>query len=394
MTSDSQRLIALYRITSDSALGLDAKVARLLAFGCETFGLSVGILARIDIGAGRHECVAVSPASMGLSRGEVRPLGDTYCSRTIESPEPVGFTRASGSAWERHPCWAATRLEAYFGARVMVDGAVWGTLSFASLTPVEQEFSRADQHFLQLMAQWVGAEFERGQREEALAVMTDWQRAILDGASYSIIATDPEGIILSFNAAAEHMLGYRADELVGKFSPAVLHDPEEVVARAASLSEEMGENIAPGFAVFVAKTLRGVAEEREWTYIRRDGSRVPVLLSVTTLRKGDGSIRGYLGIARDISRQRELEGALRQSEESYRSVVSSMAEGVIVRSVDGRVITANPAAQRILGLGEADLLSRSVAGEARLLAVHEDGRPFAPEEHPTARTLASGESVR
>ncbi|MBI3774113.1 MAG: PAS domain S-box protein [Gammaproteobacteria bacterium] len=133
------------------------------------------------------------------------------------------------------------------------------------------------------------------------------QRAILNGANYSIISTDTQGVILTFNAAAERMLGYSAAEVVGKLTPEVIHDGAEVVQRAAQLSRELGMTMEPGFDVFVEQSRRGVAEEREWTYIRKDGSRFPVLLSVTALRDTHGTVNGYLGIAADITERRRLD---------------------------------------------------------------------------------------
>jgi PAS domain S-box-containing protein len=136
------------------------------------------------------------------------------------------------------------------------------------------------------------------------------QRAILDNAGYAIIACTTEGTIISFNPAAERMLGYRADEMVGKETPACFHDPDEVVRRADEFSAELGETIEPGFEVFVAKARRDLPNEHEWTYVHKDGRRFPVLLSVTALRDPDGSIHGFLGMVRDITETREAQRAL------------------------------------------------------------------------------------
>jgi diguanylate cyclase (GGDEF)-like protein len=135
--------------------------------------------------------------------------------------------------------------------------------------------------------------------------------AIVEGAAYSIISTDVEGTILTFNQAAERMLWYRADELVGKATPGVFHDAEEVKSRAISLSQELGYTVAPGFDVFVAKAKIHFQEGREWTYVRKDGSRFPVKLSVSALRDAQGQLEGFLGIAYDISEQKRSEEYIR-----------------------------------------------------------------------------------
>lgn len=135
--------------------------------------------------------------------------------------------------------------------------------------------------------------------------------AIVESAAYSIISTDVNGTILSFNQAAERMLWYRAEELVGKATPAVFHDAQEIRVRAESLSHELGYTVLPGFDVFVAKARTNFLEEREWTYVRKDGSRFPVRLSVTALRDENDKLQGFLGVAYDISEQKRAEEYIR-----------------------------------------------------------------------------------
>ncbi len=150
---------------------------------------------------------------------------------------------------------------------------------------------------------------ERKQIEEELKIRASWQKAVLDYAGYAIIATTPDGVIQTFNRAAERMLGYRAEEVIGKMSPAVIHDPQEVEDRAKTFSMELGERIEPGFEVFVAKTRKDLPNEYEWTYIRKDGTRFPVLLSVTALKGSSGEITGFLGLALDITDRKQSEAA-------------------------------------------------------------------------------------
>lgn len=137
--------------------------------------------------------------------------------------------------------------------------------------------------------------------ESALAESERTQSAIVRSVAYSIIATDIEGTIISMNQAAKNMLWYDAEELVGKHTPEIIHDKDEVIARASELSLELGRHIAPGFEVFVAKADEGMPEEREWTYIRKDGSRFPVKLSVAQLKDEQQQVCGYLGIAYDMT---------------------------------------------------------------------------------------------
>jgi len=142
---------------------------------------------------------------------------------------------------------------------------------------------------------------ERKSAEAELRKTNTLQRAILNAANYAIISASPEGTILTFNPAAEKMLGYSAAEVVGIKTPAFIHDPNEVAARAAELTRELGREIPPGFEAFVAKARLGLPDEREWTYIRKDGTRFPVRLSVTALFDDQGRVSGTLGIAADIT---------------------------------------------------------------------------------------------
>lgn len=119
-----------------------------------------------------------------------------------------------------------------------------------------------------------------------------WLNFILDSADYTIITTDLDGLIRSVNNDAVERLGYRAEELVGKHTPAIIHDEEEVISRAVVLSAELNDEIKPGFDVFVAKAKLGIADENEWSYIRKDGSRFTVLLSVTALKDEVENLKG------------------------------------------------------------------------------------------------------
>jgi len=139
------------------------------------------------------------------------------------------------------------------------------------------------------------------------------EKAILDTTSYGIIATAPDGTITIFNHAAERMLGYRADEMIGKNTSVIIHDPTEVEDRARELSEELGRPVEPGFEMFVAKLARAESDEREWTYIRKDGSRFPVFLCVTAMYDPQGHVTGYVGIARDITKRRQAEEKLHEA---------------------------------------------------------------------------------
>jgi PAS domain S-box-containing protein len=144
-------------------------------------------------------------------------------------------------------------------------------------------------------------------RQEALLKTGALQTAILTSANFSIIATDEKGIIQLFNVGAERMLGYRAAEVVNKIRPSDIHDPEEVMARAQALSLELDTVITPGFEALAFKASRGIEDIYELTYICKDGSRFPAIVSITALRDDYGDIIGYLLIGTDNSVRKRVE---------------------------------------------------------------------------------------
>jgi diguanylate cyclase (GGDEF)-like protein/PAS domain S-box-containing protein len=148
--------------------------------------------------------------------------------------------------------------------------------------------------------------------EKSLIFNQQVNDAIIQSANYSIIATNTKGIITTFNSSAEKLLGYNKEELINKKSPAILHDIAEVIAHNEELSKKLGINIEIGFETLVSQARKGNNEEHNWTYIHKNGTRIPVRLSVTALYDSHGHISGFLGIAFDISEQLQAEEKLEQ----------------------------------------------------------------------------------
>ena len=154
---------------------------------------------------------------------------------------------------------------------------------------------------------------QEAQRQLALLKAGALQNAILTSANFSIIATDEKGIIQLFNIGAERMLGYQAAEVVNRINPSDIHDPTEVLARAEALSAELGTTITPGFEALAFKASRGIEDIYELTYICKDGSRFPAIVSITALRDDFGQIIGYLLIGTDNSVRKQVELALHEA---------------------------------------------------------------------------------
>jgi PAS domain S-box-containing protein len=155
---------------------------------------------------------------------------------------------------------------------------------------------------------------QRNNQNTQLLEIARLQQAILDSTNYAIISTNSDGIIQTFNSAAEKLLGYHSYEVVGFVTPIVFHTAKEVNQRAKDLTNELHQPIDPDFPVLTAKPNQGIADENEWTWVRKDGRRFPVSLSVTTLRDEANQITGFLIIGNDITERKVAEQALRDSQ--------------------------------------------------------------------------------
>ncbi|MDB4877260.1 MAG: Aerobic respiration control sensor protein ArcB [Gemmatimonadetes bacterium] len=212
----------------------------------------------------------------------------------------------------------------------------------------------------------------RKQAEEALLKAGALQSAIFNSANFSSIATDAKGVIQIFNVGAERMLGYTAAEVMNKITPADISDPQEVIARAKALTVELGTPITPGFEALVFKASRGIEDIYELTYVRKDGSRFPAVVSVTALRDAQNAIIGYLLIGTDNT-------ARKRAEEDRKRFFELSQDVLCTLGFDGYFKDLNPAWEKTLGYTKAELLAT----------------PFIEFIHPDDRhlTLAHAEMV-
>jgi len=185
------------------------------------------------------------------------------------------------------------------------------------------------------------------------------QQAILNSSNFSVIATDEMGIVQLFNAGAELMLGFAASDVVDKITPADISDPFELSLRATALSKENSIKIAPGFEALVFKAARGIEDIYELTYIRKDKSRLPAIVSVTALRTDGGPIIGYLLIATDNTVRKDAEDKRLWAEESFQLMVESVTDcAIIMLDQEGRVESWNEGAQRIQGYKAKEIIGQ------------------------------------
>src|SRR5689334_8404463 len=189
------------------------------------------------------------------------------------------------------------------------------------------------------------------------------QNAIFTSANFSSIATDAKGVIQIFNVGAERMLGYNAAEVMNKITPADISDPQEVIARAEALSAELGTPITPGFEALVFKASRGIEDIYELTYIRKDGSRFPAIVSVTALRDVEGGIIGYLLIGTDNTarkqveaEQKKLDQRLRDQHFYTRSLIESNIDALMTTDPSGIITDVNKQMEALTGCTRDELI--------------------------------------
>ena len=194
--------------------------------------------------------------------------------------------------------------------------------------------------------------------EEALLQAGALQKAIFDSANFSSIATDAKGVIQIFNVGAERMLGYQASAVMNKITPADISDPQELIARAKTLSVELATLITPGFEALVFKASRGIEDIYELTYIRKDGSRFPAVVSVTALRDADDRIIGYLLIGTDNTARKEAEKALLQAGALQNAIFNSANFSSIATDAKGVIQIFNVGAERMLGFEALEVLNK------------------------------------
>ncbi|KQY29651.1 histidine kinase [Caulobacter sp. Root1455] len=226
----------------------------------------------------------------------------------------------------------------------------------------------------------------RKEAEEALLKAGALQSAIFNSANFSSIATDAKGVIQIFNVGAERMLGYTAAEVMNTITPADISDPQELVARARALSAELATSIEPGFEALVFKASRGIEDIYELTYIRKDGTRFPAVVSVTALRDAAGAIIGYLLIGTDNTARKLVEEQQKRSDQRLRdqqfytrSLIESNIDALITTDPAGIITDVNKQTEALTGSTRDELIGapfkdcftdpeRAEAGIKRVLA--------------------------
>jgi len=279
----------------------------------------------------------------------------------------------------------------------LIEGSVIVLLAFLALLYVR---------ILRVMRMRLASEYGSQAAQQPLLKAGALQDAILHSANFSAIATDTQGVIQIFNLGAERMLGYQAEAVVDAYTPASISDSGELTARADALSLELGTPIAPGFDALVYKASRGIEDIYELTYIRKDGSRFPAIVSVTALRDTKGKIIGYLLIGIDNTARKRVEAEqalldqrLRDQQYYTRSLIESNIDALMTTDPRGIISDVNQQMEALTGCTRDELIGAPFKNyftdperaEAAITRVLRDGKVTNYEL--TARAMDGKETV-
>ncbi|MFN7716784.1 MAG: PAS domain S-box protein [Pseudanabaenaceae cyanobacterium] len=212
-------------------------------------------------------------------------------------------------------------------------------------------------------------EAEIARRIDEFQQIYSLQQAILNSFDYAIISTDINGIIRTFNAGAENFLGYSASEVIGKMTPVVFYDPQEVQDHANYLSAKLGRSVSPDVTVF---TIEGAEEcsEKEWTNIRKDGTKFPMRASISPLKDMDDQVIGFVSIGRDITEKKQIAEALEKSKNLFRQLFDANVVGVMFTDFSGAITDANDYFLNLIGYTREELINGQINWEALTPLAH------------------------
>jgi PAS domain S-box-containing protein len=342
-TEDALR--ALHAITSAHDLPFQEKLKALLENGCRQFNLPIGILSHIY--QDQYEVIqAISPDN-SIPPGSVLELGNTYCSETIKTRNPIGFEHAEESEWKTHPCYRDYKLETYFGISVVTGNVVYGTLNFSSPTPRNITFTSNEKEVLNLMGQWVGGEIYRQQTEQALKNERNRAQRYLDVAGAIILVIGADQRIRLINRKGCDLLGKQEQELIGRnwFDTVI---PEGIREQVRGLFDKLvsQEQALPEY--YHNPVLTSSGEERLIAWHN------------TLLYDDEGNVTATLSSGEDITVQQRAEEQLRQREEQLRLTLENAPIGILTTDLAGELLTVNPTLCTVLGYSPDELTDMNI----------------------------------
>ena len=305
-------------------------------------------------------------SSIGLDATET-PRDISFCGHAIHENILFEVSNAlDDSRFADNPLvTGAPDIRFYAGMPIVTsDGLALGTLCVIDSTPHTLTSKQRDS--LAVLARQVMRLLEARVASKQLLWLSDevnkkavFKNALLASAADSIISTTPDGVILTFNQAAENLLGYKQVDLIGIHTPIIFHDPDEVLARAADLSLEFNQTIAPSFEVFVFKARLGMADIHDWSYTRKNGTKVPVRLAVSAMHDEQNNIIGFIGIASDISERKSQERAVFTATSQLEASLEAIPDLVWMKSMEGEFLRCNRSFERFLGSDKLNVIGKT-----------------------------------
>jgi PAS domain S-box-containing protein len=346
-----QAIRALHDISSAQGQSFKERVEALLQLGCRFFDLPIGMetLVRGD----ELEVGQVVAPGTAFHSGMSVPLGETYCGETIRQRGTLSFEHAGASPeWQRHPAYAALKLESYIGTEIKGLDQTYGTLCFASVEPRAKRFTESERDFVQLMARWLGGELDRQSALDALRQSEERYRTLYDETPSMYFTVDRTGIVRSVNQYGAQCLGYRVEDLVGKSVSAIFFEADR-----ARVSEEIE-------ACFHQPERVAQWELRK---VRSDGMVLWVREHVRVLQSRDGEPIALI-VCEDITERKRTEDALaslnvtleqqvndrtealRRSEERFRQFFDNAPNATCLKDRSGRHLYTNRRFEKVFGL--------------------------------------------
>ena len=332
LEAERDALRALQRVVADTEATTEERLSRLLAVGCETLGLEVGLVSRVD--GEEYTVEAAHAPDVDVAAGDCYDLAETFCAALYDDDESfaadtVAFRNAREAGYDDHPAFREQSLRAYAGVPLRVDGEPYGTVNFSARRPREEPFGKADKTFLWLVAELVGTELSRRASRRKLERTNNRLASVVEATPSPVVETDPDGVVQRWNQAAEEVFGWPASAVCGEPDPTVPTEGSAAAERRARAVD--GERV------------RG----EEGVRLCRDGSRLNVLVSVAPVTDADGDVEGVLTVLEDIGAQKRIESQLRALQETAREltlaesveeigeITIEAAERVLDRSVTG-----------------------------------------------------------
>ncbi|MEZ3143254.1 PAS domain-containing protein [Halobaculum sp. MBLA0143] len=332
LEAERDALRALQRVVADADASTGERLSRLLAVGCETLGLEVGLVSRVE--DREYNVEAAHGPDVDVAAGDCYDLEETFCAALFEgddsfAAETVSFRNAQEAGYDDHPAFHGEPLRAYAGVPLRVDGEPYGTVNFAARRPREEPFGEAENTFLWLVAELVGTELSRRASRRELERTNNRLASVVEATPSPVVETDPDGVVRRWNQAAEEVFGWPASTVCGEPDPTVPGEGSAAAERRARAAD--GERI------------RG----EEGVRLCRDGSRLNVLVSAAPVTDADGEVEGVLTVLEDIGAQKRIESQLRALQETARKltlaesveeigeITVEAAERVLDRSVTG-----------------------------------------------------------